>query len=252
MVDASRGDAEAFLAADDPRTLVETVRVAAYPADLPVAFELLRALGFKGYEVCLNVMAVHALEAEHLEALRRFAVAGVADWLCLGDSFGALRPSAIRPLVERFTALGFERLGFHPHNNMQLAFANTLEAVAAGVTMVDATAFGMGRGAGNLPMELWLGHLEDQGCPGIQAAPYLDLVARRFEPLQAELGWGYSVARVLSGLAGVHPAYVAELLAEPGAAPGAVWAALPALRAQWPMAFEVVAAEATRGGPCAR
>ncbi|MEB3330644.1 MAG: hypothetical protein VKQ33_15570, partial [Candidatus Sericytochromatia bacterium] len=104
-----------------------------------------------------------------------------------------------------------------------------LAAIEAGVTMVDATAFGMGRGAGNLPMELLLAHLESQGHQGVRAAPYMNLVAQRYEPLQAELGWGYGVAPMLGGLAGLHPSAVSRSLAECGGGPGVLWETLFAL-----------------------
>ena len=64
-------------------------------------------------------------------------------------------------LVNKFKEhLPNKRLGVHTHNNMQLAFSNTLVAADLGVELLDASVYGMGRAAGNCPTELLVTHLK--------------------------------------------------------------------------------------------
>jgi hypothetical protein len=76
------------------------------------------------------------------------------------------------------------------HNNMQLAYANTIEGVIEGANFVDATMAGLGRGAGNCPMELILAFLHN---PKFNLRPVLDCVQNHVEPLRAKLLWGYDL-----------------------------------------------------------
>ena len=80
------------------------------------------------------------------------------------DSFGSLYGEQIARLVKKYLGrlegTGKE-VGIHAHNNQQLAFANTIEAIILGSDRADATMDGLGRGAGNCPMELLLGFLRN-------------------------------------------------------------------------------------------
>ena len=78
----------------------------------------------------------------------------------LVDSFGSLYSEDIHSLLEKYIkALPGKTIGFHGHNNQQLAFANTIECIIGGANMLDATMLGIGRGAGNCPMELLISFL---------------------------------------------------------------------------------------------
>ena len=81
------------------------------------------------------------------------------DYVYFADSYGSLYPDDIKKYIDVLKVTG-KKIGFHPHNNLQLAFANTLEAVKHGIDIVDGTVYGMGRGAGNLPLEALITYLE--------------------------------------------------------------------------------------------
>ncbi|MEB3221135.1 MAG: hypothetical protein VKS61_03560 [Candidatus Sericytochromatia bacterium] len=222
------------------------VRVAAYPHELPRAFELVRALLAEGQAVCLNLSAGSALGPAELEALAGFEGLGALEAVVLADSFGALLPDRTRSLLQALRVIGCRRLGFHAHNNLQLAFANALAALEAGVESLDACAFGMGRGAGNLPMELILGHLQ-RGSGRLSVAPYLAFVETHIAPLQPAIDWGYTLPGLLSGLGGLHPSYGPALVARAGSA-AAAWQALAEVDGALPLGYEAAAlARAWRG-----
>jgi 4-hydroxy 2-oxovalerate aldolase len=127
------------------------------------------------------------------------------------DSYGSLYSEQ----VEAYTKLFLEyanasgkQIGMHAHNNQQLAYANTIEAMLAGATWLDATIAGMGRGAGNCPTELLLGFLKN---PKFHLRPVLECVQDLFVPLSKQLDWGYSIPYMLTGQLNIHPRMAIEL-----------------------------------------
>ncbi|MCQ2494573.1 MAG: nucleoid-structuring protein H-NS, partial [Lachnospiraceae bacterium] len=93
--------------------------------------------------------------------------------------------------------------GMHAHNNQQLAFANTIEAVGDGVNYLDATYGCLGRGAGNCAMELLIGFLKN---PKYNIYPVLQFLEKHIVPLKKEgLIWGYDVPYLVTGLLNQHP-----------------------------------------------
>ena len=128
------------------------------------------------------------------------------DAIYIVDSFGSLYPEQIARVVavyKEYADRYGKQLGIHAHNNQQLAFANTIEAVGDGVDWLDATYSGMGRGAGNCFMENLLGFLRN---PKYKLYPVLQFVERYMVPLKAEgLRWGYDVQYLITGLLNQHP-----------------------------------------------
>lgn len=104
-------------------------------------------------------------------------------------------------------------VGFHPHNQLQMSFANVLEAIRCGVDIIDATIYGIGRAAGNLPMELLVAYFESQWPERFTPLPLLNIIDRRFVRLKQESPWGYQLPYMLSGLLNVHPKYAQALMA---------------------------------------
>ncbi len=186
-------------------SLVDLVRVACYGHQIPLALDMVKDARDKGYETTLNLMAATTLGEGDLDRLLPALAGSGATALYVVDSFGALHPSGTRRLVERYLAAvagtGLS-VGIHAHNNLQLAFANTIEACAAGATWLDATMAGLGRGAGNCPMELLVGFL---GEPGYRLLPVLKCVDETIEPLRTDLGWGFDLPYLVNGFCNLHP-----------------------------------------------
>ncbi len=186
-------------------SVVDLVRVACYRHQIPLALEMVQDANDKGYETTLNLMAVTTLDDAELDTALPLLAASGADAVYVVDSFGALHMPETRRLVEKYLAAvssaGIE-VGIHAHNNLQLAFANTMEARAAGASWLDATMGGLGRGAGNCPMELLLGFLDN---PKYCLPPVLQCVAEVIEPLRAGLRWGFDLPYLITGLHNLHP-----------------------------------------------
>ena len=119
------------------------------------------------------------------------------------DSFGSLYHENIEYLVNKYKkALPGKELGIHAHNNMQLAMANTSTSLMNGVTMLDATMLGMGRGAGNCPIEILIAFLKN---PKYRLLPLLDVIQKQVKPWQDKIDWGYHIPYLITGSMNEHP-----------------------------------------------
>ncbi len=202
MVDVGRVDVEDVkLCKDSP---VDMIRVAAYVKEIDKAIFLVNNFAQKGYETTVNIMAVSkALDNELTEALHQLEEESKADVVYIVDSFGALYQESIEFLVKKFKSiLKTKEVGMHAHNNQQLAFANTIEAIIHGANFMDATVYGIGRAAGNCPLELLIGFLKN---PKFDIRPVLDLISKEFIPLREKIEWGYIIPYAIAGMLNEHP-----------------------------------------------
>jgi 4-hydroxy 2-oxovalerate aldolase len=201
MCDVGRTDYNTILPAKD--SIVKLYRIAAYVRDIDKAIHLGNHCKAQGYQVCVNIMAVsHALEPELDEALDQLSGTGF-DAVYLVDSFGYLYSEQIHYLAQKYqTRLKGLPVGIHCHNNQQLAFANTIEGIIKGINWLDATIYGIGRAAGNCPLELLVDFLKN---PKFDVRPILDLIQKYFVDLKAELRWGYEIPYAICGLLNKHP-----------------------------------------------
>jgi 4-hydroxy 2-oxovalerate aldolase len=130
----------------------------------------------------------------------------------LVDSFGALYSEQIHFLAKKyFDALPGKELGIHTHNNQQLAFANTIEGIIAGMNRLDASLYGMGRGAGNCPLELLLSFLKN---PKFDIRPLIDVIQEIFVPLKADIEWGYHIPYLITGVLNEHPRSAMKIMSQ--------------------------------------
>ena len=211
MVDVGRFQASELPHAQD--TLTKVLRIATYAHQMDEALRLLDGALEKGFETFVNVMAISTLGPDEVDQfLLRLAGSGVQN-VAIVDSFGALYPHHVRYLVHKYmNYLGEKvKVGVHFHNNQQQAFANTIVAIDEGVDFVDATVMGMGRGAGNCPLELLLFYLDN---PRFDVAPVLDLV-ETFASLNEELRWGYHLPYAITGYYNLHPRSAIARMAQP-------------------------------------
>lgn len=182
---------------------IDLVRLAVSPAALPQALALAEAIAAEGVAVGFNVMYLseYADDPSRLAALvpARAALASVA----LVDSYGSCTPAQVGRATRAITALlpGLP-VGFHGHDNLGLAYANTLAAIEAGATIVDATFAGMGRGAGNTRTELFLVHRAAQQGLALDYEA-LALVMADLEVLRQEHRWGTNLPYMISGAQGL-------------------------------------------------
>ncbi|MBP2000484.1 4-hydroxy 2-oxovalerate aldolase [Paenibacillus shirakamiensis] len=201
LVDIGRVDENDIL----PRTesMLDLIRVACYIKDVDKALQLVQTFHDRGYETTLNIMALsNVMENELLEAFEMINES-VVDVVYIVDSYGSLDYKDTEYLVQKFkTHLPHKRLGVHTHNNMQLAFSNTLVAAQNGVELLDASVYGMGRAAGNCPTELLVTHLKNTHY---KIRPVLEVLENLLIPLREKEEWGYLIPYMITGSLDEHP-----------------------------------------------
>ncbi|MCY0902567.1 MAG: aldolase catalytic domain-containing protein [Firmicutes bacterium] len=201
LVDIGRVDEHDIVPRSE--SFLDLIRVACYIKDVDKGIELAQTFHDLGYETSLNIMAVsHARENDLNEALEILNGSSI-DVVYVVDSFGSLVQRDIEYLVAKFQKFAPKKtLGIHTHNNLQLAFANTLTGIDMGVVYLDSSVYGMGRAAGNCPTELLVGHLHNARY---DVRPLLDIISRQFIPLRDKVEWGYTIPYAITGLLDEHP-----------------------------------------------
>ena len=183
---------------------VDMIRVASYVKDVDKAIFMANHFNDKGYETTMNIMAISRDQGTELdEALKQIDEESKINALYIVDSFGALYQETTEQLVKKFKTIAKSKeIGFHGHNPQQLAFSNTIEAIIHNANYVDGTVYGIGRGAGNCPLELLLGFLKN---PKFDIRPILDLISQEFIPLRKKIEWGYIIPYAIAGIMNEHP-----------------------------------------------
>ena len=210
MADYGKVEIDDFCDADD--SVVDLVRIAVHKDNLKGAISLLEQIKEKGYKVSLNVMGYANYSENERKYLVDLVKKVVLDYVCIADSYGSMFPDQIKSLFEPVLEIQNIKVGFHPHNNLQMAFANSLEAIRCGVHIIDSTIYGMGRAAGNLPTEIIISFLEKHGSDRYNSIPVLNVIDRYFVALQSENAWGYQLPYMLSGMFQCHPNYAKSLI----------------------------------------
>lgn len=186
-------------------SVVDMIRIATYIHQIPAAIELIEDAHAKGYETTVNIMAISkSFDDELDEVLAQLSKTNV-DVIYIADSFGSFYPEQIKKLTDKYLKVAQKvgkKIGIHAHNNLQLAYANTLEAMIYGTSFLDVTISGLGRGAGNCPLELLIGFLKN---PKYKLMPVLKFIEEFIVPLEKELDWGYSIPYMLTGQLNEHP-----------------------------------------------
>lgn len=244
-------NAKEIIAAADQRTAirsaftrkshskVELVRIAANRNEVSQLGSAIEELHELGYSVALNLMQVSELPLETVEQFGRDARSYGVSYSYIADSFGALRPADVAPIM-RALGSGFgSNIGCHLHDNMSYALANTMEAINAGAVIVDSTIQGMGRGPGNVRTEYLVMELARSGLSSARLGPLVNLVERDFGEMKRHYGWGSSLYYFQSANLSVHPTYVMELTKDDRYSPSEVVSALDRLNAKGATSFDV-------------
>ncbi|MBD3392673.1 MAG: nucleoid-structuring protein H-NS [Chitinivibrionales bacterium] len=212
MMDAHKAFAEDLLPKSE--SIIDVIRVATYVKDIDKAIYIANDAIAKGYQATINIMAVsHALERELDEALQQVEEETRVMAVYIVDSFGALYSEDVDYLVHKYKRyLKTKEVGMHCHNQQQLAYANTIEAIIKDVNFLDGTLYGLGRAAGNCPLELLIGFLKN---PKFNILPLLDAIQEVILPLQDQMEWGYTIPYMISGMLNVHPQEAMKLLSLP-------------------------------------
>ena len=193
---------------------VSLVRFACHVYEFPSALPASIWLKERGYMVGFNIMQIGDRTQEEIEALAKEASKYPLDVLYFADSMGSMNPDQASQIIHWLKKYWQGDLGIHTHDNMGLALQNTLRSLDEGVTWLDATVTGMGRGPGNAKTEylaVEVAEIRQQPCNLI---PLMSLIRNFFQPMQNECGWGTNTYYYLAGKYGIHPSYIQSMLGD--------------------------------------
>lgn len=201
MVDAHRIVEQKFAPVD--KSPVDMIRIATYVKDIDKAIAMVQKAHDLGYETTVNIMAISAEnEYDLCEALDQVAKCPT-ETVYIVDSYGYFFCEQIEHMVKIYKKhLPGKRIGIHCHNNQQLGYANTVEGIRHDCNLVDGSLFGIGRGAGNCPLELVVGFLKN---PKFCLEPILKVIQDYMIPMREEIEWGYMIPYAVTGMLNQHP-----------------------------------------------
>jgi 4-hydroxy 2-oxovalerate aldolase len=201
LVDIGRVDPNDILPRE--QSVLDMIRVACYAREVDKGLELVQMFHDLGYETSLNIMALSSVPEHQLMEAMEMVKESPVDVVYVVDSFGSLDPAGIAHQVKKFQSmLPNKQLGIHTHNNMQLAFANTLTAYQNGVTFLDSSVYGMGRAAGNCNTELLVSYIQKSSY---ELRPLLGVIEKHMVEMRNTWEWGYIIPYMISGVLNEHP-----------------------------------------------
>lgn len=193
-------------------TSVEGIRVAFHKKDMDAAINMCSDIKKKGYKVFVQPMVSLSYTDEEFLALIQQVNLLQPYAFYIVDSFGVMKRKDLMRLfylVEHALLQGI-KIGYHSHNNMQLSYSNAQALVDIRTkrdVIIDASVYGMGRGAGNLNTELFVEYLNDNIGTEYELKPILNIIDSILNRFYQENYWGYSLPNYLSAKHNIHPNY---------------------------------------------
>lgn len=191
---------------------VTLVRIACQVHEFLSCLPAAKWLSNQGYKVGFNLMQVSDRSLAEISELANKANDYPIDCLYFADSMGSLSPVNIADIVNAFKKEWKGEIGIHTHDNMGLALSNTLRAIDEGVTWIDSTVTGMGRGPGNAQTEYLCLELENLKSEQSNYTKLFEVIRVYFKAMQQEYGWGSNPFYYLAGKYGIHPSYIQFML----------------------------------------
>lgn len=201
-----------FVEADN--SPISLVRIACHAHHFEECLPAATWLKNKGYMVGFNLMQVADCNVFEITQIANKANQYPIDVLYFADSMGSMTPEHTSQIVNAFKSVWGGDLGIHTHDNMGNALANSMKAIQNGVTWVDSTVTGMGRGPGNVQTEYLAIELQKHNQLQGNLTPLFETIRIHFQPLKNLYGWGSNPYYYLAGKYGIHPSYIQEMLGD--------------------------------------
>ena len=194
------------------KNIIKFIRIACHIDEFKKIVLVSHYLKKEGYLVIFNLMQCSERSEEEIFQTGALAAKHPIDVLYFADSMGGMSSSQVAKTVHLLRLNWKKDLGIHTHDNMGRAFSNIDRATEEGVSWIDGTVMGMGRGPGNAKTEYLLINYQKNFNKKINLLPILNLIKVYFKPLHALYGWGTNIFYFLSGHYGIHPTFVQDML----------------------------------------
>jgi 4-hydroxy 2-oxovalerate aldolase len=186
----------------------QAVRVATHVTEADISAQHIAAAKDLGMFAVGFLMMVHMADSAKIVEQALLMESYGADYINLADSAGYLLPEDVASRIKAVKSAVKIPVGFHAHNNLSLAIANTLSAIEAGATYVDATLRGLGAGAGNAQLEVLAGVLQRKDVEtGLDFYGLMDLAEDVLEPIM-QRPQVIRTGPLMLGYAGVYSSFL--------------------------------------------
>jgi 4-hydroxy-2-oxovalerate aldolase len=183
------------------------IRIGTNVTEVPESEPFIERAKKHGMFVSANFMKSYAMEPKEFAKMALLTEKYGSDILCIVDSAGGMFTDRMEEYFLAVQGVSDIPLGFHGHNNLGMAMANSLRAVELGASVVDTSLQGMGRSAGNTPTEVFLVALQRMGIDiGIDPLEVMDIGEKYIKPLITRSG--YDSLDVVIGYAEFHSSYM--------------------------------------------
>lgn len=187
---------------------VQAVRVATHVTEADISAQHIRAAKDLGMFAVGFLMMTHMASPEKIAEQAALMESYGADYINLADSAGYLLPEDVAARIQAVRSAIKIPVGFHAHNNLSMAVANTLTAIENGATYVDATLRGLGAGAGNCQEEVLAGVMRRKGIENnLDFYGLMDAAENLVEPIM-QRPQVVRNAPMMLGYAGVYSSFL--------------------------------------------
>lgn len=193
----------------------QLVRIACHAHEFRDVLPVVSWLKGRGFTVGFNLMQIADKSEEEVVDLAKAATCYPIDVLYFADSMGGMEPKDAVRIIGWIKQGWAGPIGIHTHDNLGLALQNSLLALDEGVTWIDSTVTGMGRGPGNAKTEELVIEIRERRRVSVDMVPLMRLVRKHFKPMQKSYGWGTNSYYYLAGKYSIHPTYIQEMLNDP-------------------------------------
>ncbi len=191
---------------------VKLIRIASHYSELTKVMPVASRIKSLGYKVTINLMQISDRSENEIKQFCDLAKKYDVDAIYFADSTGSLNREQTFEIVKNFKKNWKNDIGIHAHDNMDMAMENAMIALNNGVSWIDSTVLGMGRGPGNVKTENLVLELEKRFKRKVNYNSLIKLVEDDFIPMKNKYGWGSNVYYYLSGLYGIHPSFIQGML----------------------------------------
>lgn len=191
---------------------VDLIRIAFFKSEKEAALQKTLELKGKGYDVFLQAMATFMYSTQELGELIVKVNEVKPSGFYMVDSFSTMYNRDVREMAD----FALENLsedilfGFHAHNNIQMAYSNVIEFFSTETNrplMADGSIYGMGRGAGNVPIELLMEYLNKFHSADYRVMEVLELFQETIRPIFEKYYWGFSPEYYLTAQKDMNSVY---------------------------------------------
>lgn len=197
-------------------SLLDGIRVIFKKHIMKEAMEYCRQVKALGYRVFSQLVSITSYSDQELMELIEIANEVHPYAVSIVDTYGLLYPDQLLHYYQLLDQ-GLDediRIGFHAHNNLQLAYANAITFIenrGKRNIVVDGTLYGMGKSAGNAPLELVAMYLKQRNGKSYLVEPMLEAIQESILPYYQRTPWGYQMLYYLSAVNECHPSYVQQV-----------------------------------------